>query len=497
MNNNEVSLTSTVNVKVMKESTSSTNARSPLVVSFPNGVPSITKSSPLFTWSKEKTKSVSGTTSGKRIHGQDSTCNYASQFLTSSESDQSSKRKRNIKPTTKIMLGIFDKETNSLTLHVSAEDGKIVSLLQTIKPHRRRNQQYGDDDDSEYSHDEHTEHLSLRHLSETEKRRVLFDSFGSTKKKKVLKSREANKVHASSIVGSDMNMLDAVNQQNMSKSNVEGMKEATQNIIEKTEKLNAIEKSYAEARKAFLPPFDMNAELPHQIYDAQRICNEASWSKISQIVDACLYKAQDENGGNIESERWVANLTSRGGRWSKPVLEIFKTIQDPSHHKYRIKCILLLQYMTHFYLYFARDKYATIKNISVDKLAGRMRLPYEVIPHLLSLFTTQLQDTRASSTTNSDASEGLNATYTMDKPHKNKCLAYILLVYIMTHGKEMKVGSINSMAKALQLELNIASNLLRQSGCTVAKKAGGTYAVSLNAPLKFPVSKKLKRRNVV
>ena len=130
----------------------------------------------------------------------------------------------------------------------------------------------------------------------------------------------------------------------------------------------------------------------------------------------------------------------------------------------------------------------------MEKIAGRMRLPYDVAPHLLHLFSTQHHNIRsnaASTAPNSDAAT--IATYSMDKPLKNKCLVHILLLYLIAHGKEMKVGSINGIAKTLHLEMNVASNLLIQAGCTVAKKVGGTVAVTLKAPLKFPPSKKIRR----
>ena len=57
----------------------------------------------------------------------------------------------------------------------------------------------------------------------------------------------------------------------------------------------------------------------------------------------------------------------------------------------------------------------------------------------------------------------------------------------------MKVDSINGIAKILLLKMNVASNLLGQAGCTVAKKVGGTVAVTLKVLLKFPPSKKIRK----
>lgn len=227
-------------------------------------------------------------------------------------------------------------------------------------------------------------------------------------------------------------------------------------------------------------------------------------------MDACIYKAfegADENnpegagGTDDANESWVNSLTSRGGTWSKPVLDIFNTIQDPTYNKPRIKCILLLHYILNFYKFFSRSKHNTVSNITVEKIAARIRLPYDVAPRLLHLFTTRVHENHTSApptpSQNPDSQQQqqhqTSGSYTMDKPHLNKCLAHILLLYIMAHGKEMKVGSINGLVHTLQIELSVANNLLRQSGCTVTKKVGGTIAVSLNAPLKFPPPKRMKR----
>ena len=207
-----------VGIKVMKNSSTS----APLVVSFPNGVPSVAHNSPSFTWSVQKRKTVAGKVLGKQVQGHDRTCNFSSHVVTSNASSKETSRLQT--PMTKFMVGVFDKETNSLTLHLSAEDGKIFPLQQTIRSSNADNNDSDDENGNQYGIEEH---FSLANMTEAEKRRVLFDSFGSAKKKKQLKGIDANKVNVSSVVGTDTNMLDAVNRQNLSKSNVEAMKEAT------------------------------------------------------------------------------------------------------------------------------------------------------------------------------------------------------------------------------------------------------------------------------
>lgn len=65
-------------------------------------------------------------------------------------------------------------------------------------------------------------------LSYDERRRLLFDSFGSTKKKRALRSQQANVVEMKSVVGAGDGMMDALGKQGdgaVSQSNLEAMEE--------------------------------------------------------------------------------------------------------------------------------------------------------------------------------------------------------------------------------------------------------------------------------
>ena len=169
----------------------------------------------VFNKANEKIKSVARAVTAKFLQGQDHTCTYFSNSL-------NSKLNRKNQPMSKILLGVFDKQTKSLTLHLSAENGRIFPLQQSIKPHRGAMSE--------------AEHLSLDNLTEAEKYRLLFDTFGSNKKKKELKGRDANKINVDNVVGTDSSMVNAVKRQKLSHSNIEGMKEAAISAKESADK---------------------------------------------------------------------------------------------------------------------------------------------------------------------------------------------------------------------------------------------------------------------
>jgi len=153
---------------------------------------------PTFTWSKLK----AGSNRGKSIQGSDKTCTYSS----SNEGRGYDGR------AAKLYVAVYDREEQTLTLQPAAERGQVFALDQSVK-----------------SYEPQVQHVdtTIQNMSATQKRMLLFESFGSAKKQRALKSQAANVVNIDSVISAGGTMLNAVrNQDGLSESNRRAMEDA-------------------------------------------------------------------------------------------------------------------------------------------------------------------------------------------------------------------------------------------------------------------------------
>jgi len=155
---------------------------------------------PLFSWKRIRPSS----SNGKVITGIDDKCTY-----TASNEGRGNDGRR-----TKLYVGLFDKETNTLKIIPSAERGTVFSLNQSVTAYEQGQGQMN---------------ATLANMSLAQRRSLLFESFGSTKKLRALRSQTANMVTMTSVVGAGDGMMDALARQSVgvsggvSKSNIEAM----------------------------------------------------------------------------------------------------------------------------------------------------------------------------------------------------------------------------------------------------------------------------------
>lgn len=212
--NDVVNVSESSELRVQVAASSSSD---PIVVSFPAGLPSSMtsvnppsstttagrsvhfegdggnqKKPPVFTWAKVR-KSASR---GRVIHGSDGTCTFVS------SNDGRGHDGRH----TRFYVGLYHKPTATLKLVPSTEKGTVFAMNQSVTS-------YTD-----------SKSLDFKNLSVAERRRMVFEAFGSQKKKKVLKSQQANIVEMKSVVGAGEGMMKALGKQMdgkmMSESNV-------------------------------------------------------------------------------------------------------------------------------------------------------------------------------------------------------------------------------------------------------------------------------------
>lgn len=217
---------------------------------------------PVFTWTKARKSS----SRGRLIHGSDDTCTY----ISSNEGRGHGGR------LTKFYIGIYHKPTSTVKFIPASEKGTVFNMNQSVTSY----------------HD--SKGMDFRNLSIAERRRMVFESFGSQKKKKVMKSQQANIVEMRSVVGAGEGMMKSLGKQMdgnmMGESNMKVMEELKNQKDSSGKMLTAVDKAYAQARRSFLPPFDEHATDPYKVYDSQEVAGEEGWAQISRVVEACLRK---------------------------------------------------------------------------------------------------------------------------------------------------------------------------------------------------------------
>lgn len=85
------------------------------------------------------------------------------------------------------------------------------------------------------------------------------------------------------------------------------------------------------------------------------------------------------------------------------------------------------------------------------------------------------------------------AGYATTKHLKDRRVIYTLVMYLLAHGKEMKVGSIEKLCLDMSMETKEATALYREAGCKCVKGKTGMISVSLSVPLSFPPPKRGKK----
>jgi len=433
------------------------SATNPVMVSFPAGLPSsITdrsdatndeddnhSSPPVFTWTKARQAS----SKGRLIHGEDSTCTYTA----GNEGRAHDGRK------TKLYVAIYHKPSNTIKFIPSAEKGTVFALNQTVSSYKS------------------SKSLDFSNLTMNERRRMVFESFGSSKKKKVLRSQDANVVEMRSVVGAGEGMMKALGKQMEDGNNL--VSDSNKKVMEELSKKSgadlkystttAIDKAYAEARRAFLPPFDEEASEPYRVYDSQEVAGEDAWGQISRIVDACIHK-----------DDWKEAMQGKYG-WPESTSKLLDGIGNPQQKKgtkYQIKTVCLVNYLIRF-----NDKAS--KNFmdgTPEELTKFLGLPKSICDRFLELFCAASYDRG-------------RAGYATTKQLKDKRVIYTLVMYLLAHGKEMKAGSIEQLCLDMKIETRDAVSFYREAGCKCVKGKSGHTSISLSVPLIFPNPKRGKK----
>jgi hypothetical protein len=432
----------------------------PVVVSFPRGVPySIASSTSLgddddgggddaepplrFLRSKPKSSSSRGTL----ITGEDDHCTY-----TASASGRGHDGRL-----TKAYVCVYDKKAGTLRLVPSAERGTIFALDQCAKEYTPKINGAGGEETGTRSTQDQLQ--------------LLVDSFGSRKKQKVMNSRASNQVNIHSVVGTGGVMMDSVkNQEGISHDNRKTILEAG------GKKVNLTELAHEQARKKLLPQYDVDADAPSKVYNAQLIMGPLAWERISRIVDKVL----DKRETGVEPD-WIGGLLGHKIQHRPQALTTLLETIDPTKKgsSYRIKVA--------FFLYFTcklqnRLRRGTIEGNTLEDCITKIFVPHEVGMRLFELFMSP--------------SDAVGGGYVASNQQQSKLHAHTFILYAIASGRDMKIQSINQLCADIKLDVKVASSVVREAGFVVKRtgKVGSDIGASLTVPLTFPPPKRMKRK---
>ncbi|KAG7361529.1 A49-like RNA polymerase I associated factor [Nitzschia inconspicua] len=427
---------STVKIRVAESKTGD----NPVVVAFPCGVPesaiaksAISKPTLKFVWQQLNENSKSG----RRVVGFDRDCLYSAQANGLGYDDRQ----------TKLVVGVYHKKRNTLTLHEAASRGTVFTLQQSVPSYMEQNEQ-----------------TETGKGGNEEIKPNVYEDFGSSKKRRVLKSQAANRVDIDNVVGAgdgSAMVHQMMKGQGMSESNRMAIEEDRR--TDSTQK-SASEKALEDARLQILPTYDEHAVKPDKVYDAKKIAGNKAWKRVFDNVFACLHK---EN----PTDAIVESIFERD--WQAFVLQFVKEVDTQADNAaYRITCAILINWMIKFYR--INNKRRSIEGVDETR-STYFGMPSEVAARCFELFTTPVSNPEKSG----------KAHFAMTKTKNDKMITHILLMYMMSQGPSMKIPRINPIAESLGIPAGQCSTLLRYAGCRVMK-VGNDASASLKTPLEFP-----------
>ena len=413
-------------------------ASNPIVVSFPGGVPDSLQGNstgamgPKFSLEKLHEKSKFG----RRVVGEDKHCTYSAHSQGLGYDDRR----------TKLCIGVYDKKKGVVVIREAASRGTVYALEQSVPAYLEKN----------------GEVQEIPGQGMLQYNTALFEDFGSSKKRKVLKSQAANRVEIDHVVGAGDGsavMHQVMAGSSMSESNRKAIEESKQ---EGENGKTAVDAALEAARRDFLPKYDVDAVKPDKVYNAREIAGEAAWKRVYNKVHACMHK-DDVEGAILES--------IFENDWFECSRKIVKEISPESNSAgHRYTCAILLNWIVKFYTGNHNRRQIPTPN---ETKATYFGIPIEVASRWVALFTTSFTDDRG------------KLNHAMSKSNKDKCIVHALILYMMAQGSSMKIANLKPIAQDMKVTVNDCCSILRLAGCTVSKK-GSSYGAVLKTPLTFP-----------
>jgi len=272
--------------------------------------------------------------------------------------------------------------------------------------------------------------------SARERRALLFEDFGASKKKRALAASAANLVSSEQAIGADA----------LSSWMDKGPQSGDQPEMDDTDA------ALVEGRRGLLPNFNLKAESANECFDVRGIVGESERSALARQYDSL--KSSSDWLDSEPVSLWTPFVLSRLGQVNKEREDM-------------VDLFLLRHLMA---IYVRRSKF--FRGPLKDD-AKALEMPTEVLKSLLDKFAVS-----------SDPKGDGNLAWRMTKKLQDKLVFHLLTL-------ALKVSSFRLHTSELMGDLKMSSselaNYFRLSGCRVSPdKERGGHTVVLTTPLTFP-----------
>eukprot|EP01006_Ploeotia_vitrea_P042079 TRINITY_DN66604_c2_g2_i1.p1 TRINITY_DN66604_c2_g2~~TRINITY_DN66604_c2_g2_i1.p1 ORF type:complete len:447 (+),score=230.18 TRINITY_DN66604_c2_g2_i1:63-1403(+) len=281
------------------------------------------------------------------------------------------------------------------------------------------------------------------------KQKMLVEQFGSKKRKRMLRSREANMIN----LDGQQNVGDVQQQLQNTMRNKQKLLAASSSSSSNSSSSSSSTPS-AEAggidHGALLPAFNAETKVVSEIYDWNSIIPEAV---AEQLEFRTLLKA---------SKKTALAEKLASDRYPKFVLQMLPELQQTSRKEEvrAAKTLMFLNFLLRFHHVNMRSKNRN------GELADRIGAPQPVADHLLRTFTER---------------QGRNMVCTEQMQHKVLCHVCVLAQLCSRY--HLLSESLKSLASDLKLSTDKVWTYMRQIGCV---RGADKQTTVLKAPLKLP-----------
>ncbi|ETW09610.1 hypothetical protein H310_00147 [Aphanomyces invadans] len=341
------------------------------------------------------------------------------------------------------VVGVVDKDTNTVQLF---NVDQVYVMQQSVKSFRENV-----DDNTQDS------------VSYSECQKNLVDVFGSKASKRIVRSREENKIQVENIRGAS-SITQTFSEKVQENSDLLAAKRAAD------PKFSADGFAMDATRLAMLPPCKLDALTPDGVYDISKFLS-------NDVMESLLMKA-DEFISVLSTSALSEFLAQNDVAAANYITQVMTSMGKP-YDRENVALMLYVMYLVQFF----QARYPL--QASAASLSETMNVPHLVVKQILGTF--------AEATVNSYG----KTSYAQSKVLKDKLLLYLLVVALTIGGFSLDVSAIAADLK------RAPSNIIgytKQVGCRVDKvktdssglggKKSESFRAILTLPLQFPSLKK-------
>ncbi|KAI9910687.1 hypothetical protein PsorP6_010987 [Peronosclerospora sorghi] len=295
-----------------------------------------------------------------------------------------------------------------------------------------------------------------------DQRRELVNVFGSKKSRRMQTTRDANLVHVDYISG-------AASVTETFKQKIAAAQRTRENARALDGSASKAAAALAATRMALVPPCDMDAPTPDQVYDVCKFIDGAVMESLTLMAHEVLEELQTTSVAEYAARVNLASLPTR----------LLLALAAP----YNVRKVCLIVYVTYL-LEFTTVRFPLRK--SAESVSDDKSIPLVIVRHFLDLFT--------------DVTDGTHGarTYFQSKAKKDKLCLHLMVVALTISDFSVDLGA---LAHDLKKSVVQVQAYARQLGCVVEKvKAEATgygeaskkhvHRAVLAVPLHLPLPKR-------